>query len=338
MPPQLLSASVTIVSKMVEITRAGTSIRDALQLQLQSFSTSDRSARIEQFLDSQRRQIVSLRDCLICRKNNQIMGVLLLVSQSDGTVYVWPAETRGGLHPDDDAAIRRALYQEATRVVDSPGIWIGQSLLETEQDAQSRELSEYGFPRLTDLVFMNRSIEPASENVVMNDTTGDLFWPSEPFDEATNAADFAKLVEKTYESTCDCPELNGTRDGWESLESHRHAGVYSAERWRLFRHEGRPAGLLLLTEHPPEAVWEVVYFGVAPEFRGLGFGKRILEAGIKLARNCGVSEIVLAVDIRNLPAMRLYEQLDFEQVDRRIVHARLQKKRSGTSRTDSTLT
>jgi ribosomal protein S18 acetylase RimI-like enzyme len=317
---------------MIEITRAGNSLEEALRLQLQAFPEEERSSRIRQLLDSEQKQIVSVDDCLVCRQGERLAGVQLLVSQPDGTVYVWPAETRSGLHPDDDASIRRRLYEEAARVVDTPGVWIGQSLLETDQEEQSRELSEHGFPRLTDLVFMNRPVAPSADHVAADDDSPDAVWHSEPFDEAVNAADFAAVVELTYQSTCDCPELNGTRDGWESLESHRQAGSHSANRWRLFRHEERPAGLLLLTEHPPESVWEVVYFGVAPEFRGMGFGKRILEAGLDLAHKNGIGEIVLAVDVRNSPAIRLYEQLNFSQFDRRIVHARLRKKREGGKR------
>ncbi|MFT5326639.1 MAG: hypothetical protein ACI8P0_004516, partial [Planctomycetaceae bacterium] len=242
---------------MIEITRAGTSLDEALRLQLQVFSEDDRLARIEQLLDSEKRQIVSLDNCLICRKGSRLVGVLLLVNQSDGTVYVWPAETLGGLHPQDDAEIRRALYQEAAHVVDAPENWIGQSLLETDQDEQSHELAENGFPRLTDLVFMNRPVSPDTVVANQGEASNAEVWISEPFDEASNGADFANLVEQTYESTCDCPELNGSRDGWESLESHRQSGSHSPDLWRLFRHEGQPAALLLLTEHPPEAVWEV---------------------------------------------------------------------------------
>ena len=316
---------------MIEITRADASLEEALRLQLQALPEFERSARIKQLLESRQKRTVSIDDCLICRKGNRIVGVLLLVSQPDGTVYVWPAETLGGLPPDVDSEIRRALYQEAVSVVDAPGIWIGQSLLETNQTEQSREFSEHGFPRLTDLVFMSRSVEDTPNAPPAGDTSSDSVWGSEPFDEATNAADFAVLVERSYENTCDCPELNGTRDGWESLESHRQAGSYNPWRWRLFRQDGRPAGLLLLTEHPPDSVWEVVYFGVAPEFRGMGFGKRILESGIALAQKSGIQEIVLAVDVRNLPAIRLYKELNFCQFDRRIVHARLRRKRAGDS-------
>ena len=313
---------------MIEITRAGESLNEALRLQLQDFGEADRLARIEQLLDSEKRQIVSLDNCLVCRRGSRIAGVLLLVNQSDGTVYVWPAETLAGLHPEDDAGIRRALYLEAVRVVDSPKNWIGQSLLETDQDEQSRELAENGFPRLTDLVFMNRPVSAFSDVASHREASRSEIWGSDSFDEAVNGADFARLVEQTYESTCDCPELNGSRDGWESLESHRHSGSHRPDLWRLFRHEGQPVGLLLLTEHPPDAVWEVVYFGVAPQFRGMGFGQRILEAGIDLAQRRGVLEIVLAVDVRNTPAMRLYEDLKFEPFDRRVVHARIRKKSS----------
>jgi ribosomal protein S18 acetylase RimI-like enzyme len=312
---------------MIEITRAGAALDEALRLQLQAFSEADRSARIEQLRETEQREVVSLDNCLICRRGTQVAGVLLLVSQSDGTMYVWPAETLGGLHPQDDIEIRRALYEVATRVVDAPGIWIGQSLLETDQDEQSEELDRHGFPRLTDLVFMNRSVPALPEDAEADARSDENLWASEPFDEPTNGAEFAALVEQTYESTCDCPELNGTRDGWESLESHRQAGTHRPELWRLFRHEGQPAGLLLLTEHPPESVWEVVYFGIAPRFRGMGFGKRVLEAGIDLARKSEILEIVLAVDVRNSPAMRLYDELNFAQFDRRIVHARLRTRR-----------
>ena len=316
---------------MIEITRAGASLDEALRLQLQAFDEAERSARIEQFHDSEQREVVSLDNCLIWRRGSRIVGVLLLVSQSDGTMYVWPAETLGGLPPQDDLEVRRALYEEAIRIVDAPKIWIGQSLLETDQDEQSQELDQHGFPRLTDLVFMNCSVPVLPEDAKSADATCTELWESEPFDESANGAEFADLVEQTYESTCDCPELNGTRDGWESLESHRQAGEYSPERWRLFRHEGKPAGLLLLAQHPPEAVWEVVYFGIAPRFRGMGFGQRVLEAGIDLAQKNEIREIVLAVDVRNSPAMRLYERLNFTQFDRRIVHARLRARRDQDS-------
>lgn len=299
-------------------------LEEALQLQLQALPDQERSERIQQLQDSSERGIVSLDECLIRCEGDRVAGVLLLVSQADGTMYVWPAETIHGLSPEVDAAIRRCLYEEAVRVVDAPEIWIGQSLLEVDQAEQSRELSEHGFPRLTDLIFMNHTVDaPTLADSERLPDSG--FWDSESFNEPVNGADFARLVERTYESTCDCPELNGTRDGWQSLESHRQAGAYDPECWRLFRHNGRPAGVLLLTGHPPEPVWEVVYFGVAPEFRGNGFGRRILEAGIELARHKGIQEIVLAVDVRNAPAIRLYEQLKFQQFDRRIVHARLRR-------------
>lgn len=315
--------------RMIEITRAGAKLEEALQLQLQALADQERSERIQQLFDSSQRQIVTLDECLVCCEGDRVAGVLLLVSQTDGTIYVWPAETLDGLSPDVATEIRRRLYEEAARVVDAPEIWIGQSLLEVDQIEQSRELSEHGFPRLTDLIFMNHSVE-ASTLADFGRITDCALWDSEPFNEPVNGADFARLVELTYESTCDCPELNGTRDGWQSLESHRQAGAYDPECWRLFRHNGRPAGVLLLTGHPPESVWEVVYFGVAPEFRGNGFGRRILEAGIELARENGIQEIVLAVDMRNTPAIRLYGQLKFQQFDRRIVHARLRRNRDAS--------
>lgn len=315
---------------MPTVTRAGSHLKEALKLQLKSFAEPERNRRVTHLLESQQRSAVSLHDCLVCHRANRIVAVQLLVRQPDGTIYVWPPETSPGLPPDDDEAFRKSLYQEARQIVDAPDIWIGQTLLETSKQDQSTQLHENGFPRLTDLVFMNYSVnQHAARTNEGSDEPQPDDWKSEPFTDS-NSADFAKLIEQTYQNTQDCPELNGTRDGFESLESHRQTGEYDPNRWRLFRHEGEPAGLLLLNAHPPEPVWEIVYFGIAPQFRGKGFGARVLHAGMTFAKNAGTLEVVLAVDVRNEPALRLYREMGFTTFDRRIVHARLKRRHPPT--------
>lgn len=50
--------------------------------------------------------------------------------------------------------------------------------------------------------------------------------------------------------------------------------------------------------------------GVAPDFRGLGAGTKLLEELIKEARNLKFPALSLSVDRRN-PALKLYERLGF---------------------------
>jgi ribosomal protein S18 acetylase RimI-like enzyme len=56
---------------------------------------------------------------------------------------------------------------------------------------------------------------------------------------------------------------------------------------------------------------------VAPEYRGLGIGKQLLDAAIQRARGwMGVEQVTLAVTADNDAAVRLYRTLGFEVVGR----------------------
>lgn len=53
---------------------------------------------------------------------------------------------------------------------------------------------------------------------------------------------------------------------------------------------------------------------VQPEYRCLGFGRRLLENLLERAGAAGVHEAFLEVRPSNLAAIRLYQQLGFEQI------------------------
>ena len=58
---------------------------------------------------------------------------------------------------------------------------------------------------LTDLVFMNRTVQLSAGR--SGGSTKTDVWTSQPFDESTNAAEFASVVEQTYENTCDRAQM-----------------------------------------------------------------------------------------------------------------------------------
>jgi ribosomal protein S18 acetylase RimI-like enzyme len=117
------------------------------------------------------------------------------------------------------------------------------------------------------------------------------------------------------------PELEGARALDDILEGHRAAGRFVPERWQLGRVTGTPeaAAVLLMAEVPGRNVWEVIYLGLTPAARGLGFGRAVIQHALELARG-NVPRIELAVDLRNRPALRLYESAGFSPRDRRAVH------------------
>lgn len=291
----------------------------ALMLQFKRYSLEERNERLQNLLAAKQRG-ESQFECLVAVNDFEVVGAQLLVQQSDGTLYVWPVEFEKAFARTPQAkTTRAALYALAEQRFRASGSWIAQTLLELDRDKQSAEMTQHGFPYLTDLLFLGRPYvgsDPLPELP--------LNLPSLSFDETSNGERFARVLEATYEGTLDCPELNaGERTGRNALEGHKLAGQFDARGWRLFQQDGQDIGLVLLTQHVPDPIWEVIYLGVVPSARGRGLGRVLLIDSLRYALAHGAWEMVLGVDARNSPAIALYEQLGFTQMERRLVHARL---------------
>jgi ribosomal protein S18 acetylase RimI-like enzyme len=117
------------------------------------------------------------------------------------------------------------------------------------------------------------------------------------------------------------PELEGARALDDILDGHRAAGLFAPGRWQLGRIPGEPeaAAVLLLAAVPGRDAWEVIYLGLTPAARGRGLGRAVLQHALELARE-HVPHLELAVDLRNTPAVRLYQAAGFTVRDRRTVH------------------
>jgi GNAT superfamily N-acetyltransferase len=77
--------------------------------------------------------------------------------------------------------------------------------------------------------------------------------------------------------------------------------------------DGLPAGLAWgrIESSNPELA-NLYQMWVAPEYRGLGAGRMLLEAVIAWARAKGARHLELGVTLRDSPAMRLYTRAGFE--------------------------
>ncbi len=69
---------------------------------------------------------------------------------------------------------------------------------------------------------------------------------------------------QSYEGTADCPEITGARTAEEIIEGHRAQGKYDPGRWWLALAAGQAIGVVLLTEVPEWAAWDLAYIGVVP--------------------------------------------------------------------------
>ena len=122
---------------------------------------------------------------------------------------------------------------------------------------------------------------------------------------------FTQVVDRTYVGTLDVPELNGIRDSDNTLIGYAACLPESQRPWWILRSpNGENIGCLLLC--PYSDFVELVYVGLVPESRGKGYSRSIMKFAHDWTLERGVHRMVLAVDVRNEPAIRLYRWLGYE--------------------------
>ena len=130
--------------------------------------------------------------------------------------------------------------------------------------------------------------------------------------------EWSQLVESTYVDTRDVPELNGLRDIESTLEGYGSTIEGSPKTWWAVQCQGVNIGCLLLT--PTATKWcEITYLGLVPERRGQSLSKVVMNFVRDWAMEWGIEGLTLAVDLRNTPAIRLYQSSGF--VTQRFVQA-----------------
>jgi mycothiol synthase len=131
-----------------------------------------------------------------------------------------------------------------------------------------------------------------------------------PFELAPSGNDESRLEEvlaATYRGSLDCPLVDGLRQPGDVLTGYRTVGTYRPEWWLVARVGSEDAGCLILADHPAQDQAELVYLGIAPNYRGRGWGARLIEHARCLATRAGRCRLVLAVDARNHPARAQYD-------------------------------
>ncbi len=306
---------------MITVTAAAPARRwTALSLLFSRHTAEECSLRAREVLEAERRGELCLDGLLLAEVDGKPAGAVFSVLQPDGTVMVWPPVVNGRASVED---VSDALLQEVCRQADAAGARMGQCIVELGETTERQTLIRNGFVHFADLSFLERSLhEPLPP-------LSDVEFETVPFAAPSNADRFASLLERTYVGTLDCPQLDGSRSGAEALQSHRNVGEFDPSRWKIYRDGQADVGVLLLSDHPEQDAWEVVYMGVVPDARGKGFGRAMLLSGLYEARAAGRAAVTLAVDCRNKYARNVYAELGFVDVAVRAVHVRMRPRRQG---------
>lgn len=250
------------------------------------------------------------RGLLVAITDEAIVAAAWIQFMPGNSAAVWP--------PAFDSPVAKHLFSAINQVLETRGTALAQMLFSPAEPIDEKLLAIGGFSKLADLAYLTleRANSPkASANSQLE------FVP--------RACDFPDrlhvTIEKSYEGTLDCPELNDVRAPAEVVEGYKLQGKFEPGNWFLVQSSGADVGVLILAEHPPGETWELVYMGVVPSARGRGFGEAILRYAIEHVWNSRAERLVLAVDERNTLALEMYQRVGFVMWDRRRVYARVYK-------------
>lgn len=285
----------------------------ALALLFSPLPPAQRQEQLADALAAVARKELSLEHLVTAMDGQQIVGTVLAVERPGGVAFLWPPVVSAGV-PDGEVSL--ALLEAVAARVDAHGVHFTQCLLDPSDLCGRGTLDRGDIPYVTDLVLLSRSL---AVNLPSHSSTK---LSAERYSAKSHGA-FARIVERTYEGTLDCPILARLRGGDASLAAHRATGRFSPDAWQLYRSAEEDVGVLLLAEHPERDTWEVAYLGVIPEARGRGIGEAILADGFARIQRSGRSTIEIAVDVQNTPALRLYRKLGFQDMRRFAVHLRV---------------
>jgi GNAT superfamily N-acetyltransferase len=148
-----------------------------------------------------------------------------------------------------------------------------------------------------------------------------------------------ELVELCFNNVLDYSSRKNLRDvrwiaqrGDVAWTVSRLVGVLNPEEWNLssvWEEEGRIVANATLTRRTPEAgAWLISNVAVDPNFRRRGIARGLVEYALGEIHSRGGRTIYLQVDAVNESAVKIYRDLGFLEIDRRIAwfRAREEKK------------
>lgn len=251
---------------------------------------------------------------------------------SGRSVVLWPPREAGSV----DQSVLRAVLREIKGTMAVDGVSWAQCLVKSPTPIEHALIEEIGFSRLSNLFYLfcpvlpdwGQGNAPASSDGGQTAVNGSLL-ESKPLEDtdlefveslAGDRARLASIVEGSYQETLDYPQLNGLRSIDDVLDSYESIGSSGTSLWRIARCAGEDIGCLLLADHPDDGNLELVYMGVLPRFRGMGWGRLLVAHACQMAARRSRQRVVLAVDANNAPAIRIYQSLGFAMLEQRAVY------------------
>ena len=229
-------------------------IEPAFRLLLSNLGKSEREYRVARAVELVLSGQMDVRGLFVLREAGEIAGVIACEPLPGAGSIIWPPVLAGTQNIDlEDLLVGRAcdwLLQHRAR--------LAQCLLPPEDALLAEPLLRNGFTRITSLSYLRNSLRREDVPPLV---TRLHFEPYDP----DNPRLFHETLVRTYQSTLDCPEVNGVRTIEEVIEGHRAQGPFDPGLWLLAFEDNQPIGVLMLGVARPGEEWEVGYMGIVPE-------------------------------------------------------------------------
>jgi len=253
-----------------------------------------------------------LAGLLVARRGGRLVGSIWTQLQPGRSAFLSLPRFSG----DEPGVTAAALLLAVLEILAGRQTRLVQALLVSDFGEDFDLLVAAGFEHYADLLYM----VSAERTFPAHQPATELEFASY----ADNQQDrLARILERTYVGSLDCPRLNGVREMADVITGYRATGTFDPARWFFVRQGGCDVGCLLLAEHRAQKQWEVAYVGLVPEARGRGWGIATIRHAQWLARRAGMDRLLLAVDSANRPAIATYAVAGFSAWDRRTVMLRI---------------
>lgn len=246
----------------------------------------------------------------------------IILAENPGRVgtVIFSSSTAPGVRHDALVELLRTVTDKAI----ADGLAIVQSQQESNRVKDIAALSEAGYFRLAELIYMEMHLDDIHDdanNAPQNSGSRFAWRDYNNFSESQ----LGELIAATYIDSLDCPAIVGLRNGNDIIATHKASGIFLPQSWWILECDGEPVGCVLTNDVSGSLSSEVVYMGVAPKFRGRGFGKIMINQAATDARKRNRQLLTLAVDTHNTPAKCVYDAAGFIETSRRLTCVATQK-------------
>ena len=253
---------------------------------------------------------------VIVNHYDELVGAALFIGSPGGTAFVFTSSVESFVSQYPDlVALSYEMIQQVSMLAISHGVKLMQALTIPIDQCRKTMFINSGYTYLTELTYYARTI-----------TTPTFIFEKPPhyhwlcYSDETEAL-FKEVLTDTYYDSQDCPELENLRTIDDVVLSHKAAGVFDPEGWKILLDASqKPLGILILSQLRHYNTLELTYMGVVPEARGKGVARILLSAACSHAQSKGYEAMTLAVDQRNDRAANLYAFFGFVEMYSRSIY------------------